>query len=96
MFQHARRLLRKHGKECVQFLMAEIQPQKLAMVKEIDVSEECIVKRGALCRLNFRMVECYCYLQAWVQIACPRLSMDWGSDLPKVTSATCSHERQFC
>jgi hypothetical protein len=38
MFQHARRLLSKHGKTCVQFLMAEIQPHKLALVKEIDVS----------------------------------------------------------
>lgn len=38
MFQHARRLLAKHGKQCVQFLMAEIQPQKLQLIKEIDVS----------------------------------------------------------
>lgn len=38
MFQHARRLLSKHGKQCVQFLMAEIQPQKLALIDEIDVS----------------------------------------------------------
>jgi diphthamide synthase subunit DPH2 len=29
----------------------------------------------------------YAGVQAWVQIACPRLSMDWGSDLPKVSIA---------
>ena len=37
MFQHARGLLQKHGKQCVLFLMAEIQPQKLQLLKQIDV-----------------------------------------------------------
>jgi 2-(3-amino-3-carboxypropyl)histidine synthase len=38
MYQHAKRLLDKHGKQSVQFLMAEIQPVKLQMLKQIDVS----------------------------------------------------------
>ena len=38
MFQHARRLLTKHGKRTVQFLMAEIVPQKLQLIKHVDVS----------------------------------------------------------
>jgi diphthamide synthase subunit DPH2 len=84
MFQHARRLLSKHGKTCVQFLMAEIQPHKLALVKEIDVSFS--YGREDMRRVNLKLVRDLCFdsLQAWVQIACPRLSMDWGSDLPKV------------
>lgn len=38
MFQYAKKLLLKHGKQCVLFLMAEIQPQKLQMLRQIDVS----------------------------------------------------------
>ncbi len=37
MYQHAKSLLDKHGKQSVQFLMAEIQPAKLQMLKQIDV-----------------------------------------------------------
>jgi hypothetical protein len=49
MFQHARRLLSKHGKTCVQFLMAEIQPHKLALVQEIDVS--CSYEVEMICKV---------------------------------------------
>ncbi|KAJ1437490.1 putative diphthamide synthesis protein-domain-containing protein [Ochromonadaceae sp. CCMP2298] len=55
VYRRTKELLRKHGRQHVQFLMAEIVPQKLFMMKQID---------------------------AWVQVACPRLSIDWGSDLP--------------
>lgn len=88
MYQHAKRLLDKHGKQSVQFLMAEIQPLKLQMLKQIDVREISMYFR-----MTMRMFTIFDwrylflrYLQAWVQIACPRLSMDWGSDLPKVRS----------
>lgn len=39
MFQHVKALLQKHSKQCVLFLMAEIQPLKLQMLKQIDVRE---------------------------------------------------------
>jgi 2-(3-amino-3-carboxypropyl)histidine synthase len=38
MYQRAKKLLDKHGKKSTQFLMAEIQPHKLNLIKEIDVS----------------------------------------------------------
>ena len=40
----------------IPFLMAEINPIKLAAISKID---------------------------AWVQVACPRLSIDWGADFTK-------------
>lgn len=83
MYHHAKSLLDKHGKQSVQFLMAEIQPAKLQMLKQIDVSvahSSCSVS-GHVGKHLFSFPS---IAQAWVQIACPRLSMDWGSDLPKV------------
>jgi len=89
MYQHAKSLLDKHGKQSVQFLMAEIQPAKLQMLKQIDVSvrwNSCSVLYYCQVRLSRCVFSKHFLfiLQAWVQIACPRLSMDWGSDLPKV------------
>ena len=50
IFRRLKTLLKSKGKVVVPFLMAEINPVKLAMITEID---------------------------AWVQVACPRLSIDW-------------------
>jgi hypothetical protein len=41
----------------VLFLMAELNPQKIATIRGID---------------------------AWVQISCPRLSIDWGAEFKQV------------
>jgi 2-(3-amino-3-carboxypropyl)histidine synthase len=38
LFTRLKKLLEKNGKKIVQFLMAEIQPRKLLLIKNIDVS----------------------------------------------------------
>lgn len=48
--------LAQQGIKCVNLLMSEIFPGKLAMMSDVE---------------------------AWVQIACPRLSIDWGYAFPK-------------
>ncbi|KAF2749117.1 diphthamide biosynthesis protein 1 [Sporormia fimetaria CBS 119925] len=48
--------LKKQGIPCVNLLLSEIFPGKLAMMKDVE---------------------------AWVQIACPRLSIDWGYAFPR-------------
>ena len=57
IFDRLRALLRRCGKRCVLFLMAELNPLKLAKMPHID---------------------------AWVQVSCPRLSIDWGEAFIKV------------
>jgi 2-(3-amino-3-carboxypropyl)histidine synthase len=59
IFSRLRALLRRHGRRCVLFLMAELNPAKLAAIAHI---------------------------QAWVQVSCPRLSIDWGAGFVKVRS----------
>ena len=56
IFDRIDSLLTTAGKNVVHFLMAEILPEKLAMIEGID---------------------------AWVQVACPRLSIDWGAGFDK-------------
>lgn len=58
IFQRLRALLRLHGRRCVLFLMAELNPAKLAAISHIE---------------------------AWVQVSCPRLSIDWGAGFIKVS-----------
>ena len=48
--------LERQGIKCVNLLMSEIFPGKLAMMSDVE---------------------------AWVQIACPRLSIDWGYAFPR-------------
>lgn len=48
--------LQRQGIKCVNLLMSEIFPGKLAMMSDVE---------------------------AWVQIACPRLSIDWGYAFPR-------------
>ena len=48
--------LKRQGIKCVNLLLSEIFPGKLAMMSDVE---------------------------AWVQIACPRLSIDWGYAFPK-------------
>ena len=64
MYQHAKSLLDKHGKQSVQFLMAEIQPAKLQMLKQIDVSvahSSCSVwKYLRSCRFTFLFFFFFC------------------------------------
>ena len=48
--------LARQGIKCVNLLMSEIFPGKLAMMSDVE---------------------------AWVQIACPRLSIDWGYAFPR-------------
>jgi len=56
IFRRLHALLRARGKRVIPFLMAEISPDKLALVGQVD---------------------------AWVQIACPRLSIDWSGGFGK-------------
>ena len=56
IFRRLRKLLKSKGKTVVPFLMAEINPDKLALISQID---------------------------AWIQIACPRLSIDWAGGFTK-------------
>eukprot|EP00603_Paraphysomonas_imperforata_P003923 CAMPEP_0114438116 /NCGR_PEP_ID=MMETSP0103-20121206/14405_1 /TAXON_ID=37642 ORGANISM="Paraphysomonas imperforata, Strain PA2" /NCGR_SAMPLE_ID=MMETSP0103 /ASSEMBLY_ACC=CAM_ASM_000201 /LENGTH=249 /DNA_ID=CAMNT_0001608613 /DNA_START=137 /DNA_END=884 /DNA_ORIENTATION=- len=56
IFNRLRSLLRLHGRRCVLFLMAELNPAKLAAISHIE---------------------------AWVQVSCPRLSIDWGAGFVK-------------
>jgi len=60
VFANLQRLLIERGKRVLPFLMAEINPVKLALVPQVQV---------------------------WVQVACPRLSIDWanGFDKPILT-----------
>lgn len=58
IFHRLRALLRLHGRRCVLFLMAELNPLKLAAITHIE---------------------------AWVQVSCPRLSIDWGAGFVKVS-----------
>ena len=51
IFNRIESLLHEAGKIVIPFLMDEIQPETLKLIKGID---------------------------AWVQVACPRLSIDWG------------------
>ncbi|KAF2277685.1 uncharacterized protein EI97DRAFT_396673 [Westerdykella ornata] len=48
--------LRRRGIKCINLLLSEIFPGKLAMMDDVE---------------------------AWVQIACPRLSIDWGYAFPR-------------
>ena len=64
IFQRLRALLRLHGRRCVLFLMAELNPAKLAAIAHIE---------------------------AWVQVSCPRLSIDWGAGFVKVGSIKISY-----
>ncbi len=61
IFDRLKRLLEDKGKTVIPFLMAEINPIKLAAIELVDV---------------------------WVQVACPRLSVDWGLEYkrPLLTS----------
>jgi len=55
-------------------LLSEIFPSKLELFPDIDVC-------GVFIHLAFslRLHSCFqCGLFRWVQIACPRLSIDWG------------------
>jgi 2-(3-amino-3-carboxypropyl)histidine synthase len=56
IFDRMEALLTKNGKKCIRFLMAEIRPEKLNKILNVDV---------------------------WIQIACPRLSIDWGKEFSK-------------
>jgi 2-(3-amino-3-carboxypropyl)histidine synthase len=68
IFNRMRRLLKEwdereshpsgQRRKPVLFLMAELNPQKIATIRGID---------------------------AWVQISCPRLSIDWGAEFKQVT-----------
>jgi hypothetical protein len=60
IFARIRALLALHHKRCVLFLMAELNPAKLAAIAHIE---------------------------AWVQVSCPRLSIDWGAGFVKVSEA---------
>lgn len=56
IFNRIRDLLHANNRKCVLFLMAELNPVKLASIQQID---------------------------AWVQVSCPRLSIDWGDSFTK-------------
>ena len=77
--------------------MAELNPIKLAMFDFVDVSFLCCFDQLSLGHVVFRH-------QAWVQVACPRLSIDWGGGFTKVlfvkifikfNAYTCSHYPAF-
>jgi 2-(3-amino-3-carboxypropyl)histidine synthase len=56
ILEHLEKRLRECGKEYVVFLISEMNPAKMALLKDAD---------------------------AFAQIACPRLSIDWGEDFQK-------------
>ena len=56
VFRRLHELLKARGKRVIPFLMAEINPEKLKLIRKVD---------------------------AWVQIACPRLSIDWSGGFGK-------------
>lgn len=61
IFERIRKLLDARGHRVIPFLMAEINPRKLQLLKQV--------------------------VDVWVQVACPRLSIDWsgGFDSPILT-----------
>lgn len=67
IFERMRLILERNSKVVIPFIMAEINPVKLASVSIVD---------------------------AWVQIACPRLSMDWGAEFGKPILS--SYELEVC
>lgn len=76
LFNRLKMLASKHSKVVIPFLMAEINLQKLAILKDVDVNDINII----LCAFYLLLL----WFQAWVQVACPRLSIDWGGDFDKV------------
>ncbi len=56
IFNRIKALLKARNKTIIPFIMAEIQPAKLAKITSVD---------------------------AWIQVACPRLSIDWGTEYEK-------------
>jgi 2-(3-amino-3-carboxypropyl)histidine synthase len=56
IFHRLRKLVQSRGKRIIPFLMAEINPTKLALIDKVD---------------------------CWIQIACPRLSIDWSGGFGK-------------
>jgi 2-(3-amino-3-carboxypropyl)histidine synthase len=56
IFNRLQKLLTDQGKVVIPFLMAEINPEKLAKITAVE---------------------------AWVQVACPRLSIDWSGGFSK-------------
>jgi 2-(3-amino-3-carboxypropyl)histidine synthase len=56
IFRRIQKLLAARGKKVIPFLMAEINPDKLALIDNVDV---------------------------WIQVACPRLSIDWSGGFGK-------------
>ena len=56
IFRRIQKLLAARGKKVLPFIMAEINPEKLALISNVDV---------------------------WIQVACPRLSIDWSGGFGK-------------
>jgi 2-(3-amino-3-carboxypropyl)histidine synthase len=81
LFDRLRARLEARGKSVVRFLMAEINPAKLDLFSSIDVrnSTDIIFLPHDHIHLSFLNTT-----QVWVQVACPRLSIDWGNGFSKV------------
>jgi 2-(3-amino-3-carboxypropyl)histidine synthase len=75
ILQRLKTMLIKKKKLPINFLMSELFPQKLKLITQVEVSLLLLS-----CFLGFMNL----LLQVWIQIACPRLSIDWGLEYDKV------------
>lgn len=72
------------GKKNVIILLSEIFPDKIKLFKGVDAFIQ-VVYKYKICSLNYIfiiMMNLYCMIPI-LQIACPRLSIDWGTAFEK-------------
>lgn len=71
VLSHIESLLRKRGTPYIVLLLSEIFPSKLQQFGDVEAY--------VFCPLSRILRQANTFVNSWVQIACPRLSIDWGS-----------------
>ncbi|GMF65622.1 unnamed protein product [Phytophthora lilii] len=80
ILDHVKKLLEQSGKEYFVLLLSELFPDKVTVTS-------CGLFAGFSTNLFlslFDQLARFKDVDAWIQIACPRLSIDWGYAFPKV------------
>ena len=82
---HVRTLLKKHNKRCFVLLLSEIFPKKLDMFSNVDAwvqigkIRHCMDENGTIVLVLVQYLLTYAHFtNEHKNLACPRLSIDWG------------------
>lgn len=80
ILDHVKQLLEQSGKEYFVLLLSELFPDKV-----ICFASNCSFQLFSLTTfITYDQLARFKDVDAWIQIACPRLSIDWGYAFPKV------------